>query len=74
MAGNATIVGRKNTSAIAVLSQRIVVAAVELAEVAMEDTMVSMAMEEIIEAAVEAKVVPGSMLQNLCSEMTCGVT
>jgi hypothetical protein len=42
-----------------------VVAAVELAEVlmvvAMQDTMVSMAMEDIIEAAVEAKVVPGPM-------------
>lgn len=37
----------------------------ELAEVlmvvAMQDTMVSMAMEDIIEAAVEAKVVPGPM-------------
>ena len=40
-------------------------ATVELSEVlmvvAMEDTMVSMAMEETIEAAVEAKVVPGPM-------------
>ena len=40
-------------------------AAVELSEVlmvvAMEDTMMSMAIEEIIEAEVEAKVVPGPM-------------